>query len=167
MFPADYLSKEERGLHWSGAETYWCLCHDGPAASTHQLCGACPFETGGPPCKLSDLIRGNISKHTLQVTNAPNAVFSSQWLNEEKLVQRLTELIHTGKDEEVSVQLFVRWRHLQSITSRNLLLIQQFTFQRQSNASQTLCDIIRLSRDQANQMQENVEVDPLLAVLES
>uniref|UniRef100_A0A3Q1G2E8 Protein phosphatase 6, regulatory subunit 2a n=1 Tax=Acanthochromis polyacanthus TaxID=80966 RepID=A0A3Q1G2E8_9TELE len=60
------------------------------------------------------------------------------WLNEEKLVQRLTELIHTGKDEE-----------------------------RQSNASQTLCDIIRLSRDQASQMQENVEADPLLAVLES
>uniref|UniRef100_A0A3B5A261 Serine/threonine-protein phosphatase 6 regulatory subunit 2-like n=1 Tax=Stegastes partitus TaxID=144197 RepID=A0A3B5A261_9TELE len=59
------------------------------------------------------------------------------WLNEEKLVQRLTELIHTGKDEE-----------------------------RQSNASQTLCDIIRLSRDQANQMQENVEADPLLAILE-
>ncbi|XP_034019221.1 serine/threonine-protein phosphatase 6 regulatory subunit 2-like isoform X2 [Thalassophryne amazonica] len=60
------------------------------------------------------------------------------WLNEENLVRRLTELIHTGKDEE-----------------------------RQSNASQTLCDIIRLSRDQANQMQENVEADPLLAVLES
>ncbi|XP_046878878.1 serine/threonine-protein phosphatase 6 regulatory subunit 2a isoform X1 [Hypomesus transpacificus] len=60
------------------------------------------------------------------------------WLNEEKLIQRLTELIHTGKDEE-----------------------------RQSNASQTLCDIIRLSRDQANQMQENVEADPLLTVLES
>lgn len=47
------------------------------------------------------------------------------WLSEEKLIQRLTELIHTGKDEE-----------------------------RQSNASQTLCDIIRLSRDQANQTQE-------------
>ncbi|XP_038833504.1 serine/threonine-protein phosphatase 6 regulatory subunit 2-like isoform X1 [Salvelinus namaycush] len=60
------------------------------------------------------------------------------WLSEEKLIQRLTELIHTGKDEE-----------------------------RQSNASQTLCDIIRLSRDQANQMQENAEADPLLAVLES
>ncbi|XP_077566271.1 serine/threonine-protein phosphatase 6 regulatory subunit 2a isoform X2 [Stigmatopora nigra] len=60
------------------------------------------------------------------------------WLNEEELVQRLIELIHTGKDEE-----------------------------RQSNASQTLCDIIRLSRDQANQMQENMEADPLLAVLES
>nr|XP_019955437.1 PREDICTED: serine/threonine-protein phosphatase 6 regulatory subunit 2-like isoform X3 [Paralichthys olivaceus] len=60
------------------------------------------------------------------------------WLNEENLVQRLTELIHTGKDEE-----------------------------RQSNASQTLCDIIRLSRDQANQMQDGMEADPLLAVLES
>ncbi|XP_008314194.1 serine/threonine-protein phosphatase 6 regulatory subunit 2-like [Cynoglossus semilaevis] len=60
------------------------------------------------------------------------------WLNEENLVQRLIELIHTGKDEE-----------------------------RQSNASQTLCDIIRLSRDQATQMQENMEADPLLAVLES
>ncbi|CAL9683288.1 unnamed protein product [Knipowitschia caucasica] len=59
------------------------------------------------------------------------------WLNEEKLVQRLTELIHTGNDEE-----------------------------RQSNASQTLCDIIRLSRDQATQMQENSE-DPLLSILES
>uniref|UniRef100_A0A8C6TJ23 Protein phosphatase 6, regulatory subunit 2a n=1 Tax=Neogobius melanostomus TaxID=47308 RepID=A0A8C6TJ23_9GOBI len=61
-----------------------------------------------------------------------------QWLNEEKLVQRLTELIHTGNDDEVQ----------------------------QSNASQTLCDIIRLSRDQAGQMQESSE-DPLLAVLES
>lgn len=46
-------------------------------------------------------------------------------------------------------------------------LIQMFIFQRQSNASQTLCDIIRLSRDQASQMQENVESDPLLAVLEA
>ncbi|XP_072528647.1 serine/threonine-protein phosphatase 6 regulatory subunit 2a isoform X2 [Salminus brasiliensis] len=60
------------------------------------------------------------------------------WLNEERLIQRLTELMHTGRDEE-----------------------------RQSNASQTLCDIIRLSRDQANQMPETMEPDPLLAVLES
>ncbi|XP_060770249.1 serine/threonine-protein phosphatase 6 regulatory subunit 2a isoform X3 [Neoarius graeffei] len=60
------------------------------------------------------------------------------WLNEERLIQRLTELMHTGRDEE-----------------------------RQSNASQTLCDIIRLSRDQANQIPEAVEPDPLLAVLES
>ncbi|XP_056453880.1 serine/threonine-protein phosphatase 6 regulatory subunit 2 isoform X1 [Gadus chalcogrammus] len=60
------------------------------------------------------------------------------WLNEEKLAQRLIELIHPERDEE-----------------------------RQSNASQTLCDIIRLSRDQANQMQEISESDPLLSALES
>lgn len=58
-----------------------------------------------------------------------------QWLNEEKLLQKLTELIHTGSDEE-----------------------------RQSNASQTLCDIIRLCRDQAGQTEAE---DPLLSVLES
>ncbi|KAJ8411201.1 hypothetical protein AAFF_G00172070 [Aldrovandia affinis] len=60
------------------------------------------------------------------------------WLNEEKLIQRLLELIRTGKDEE-----------------------------RQSNASQTLCDVIRLSRDQAMQLQDTMEADPLLTVLES
>lgn len=60
------------------------------------------------------------------------------WLNEEKLAQRLIEVIHPERDEE-----------------------------RQSNASQTLCDIIRLSRDQANQLQENSESDPLLITLES
>uniref|UniRef100_A0A8C6VQ28 Protein phosphatase 6 regulatory subunit 2 n=1 Tax=Nothobranchius furzeri TaxID=105023 RepID=A0A8C6VQ28_NOTFU len=60
------------------------------------------------------------------------------WLNEQKLAQRLTELIHPERDEE-----------------------------RQSNASQTLCDIIRLSRDQASQLQEISQPDPLLAVLES
>uniref|UniRef100_A0A673BZ66 Protein phosphatase 6, regulatory subunit 2b n=1 Tax=Sphaeramia orbicularis TaxID=375764 RepID=A0A673BZ66_9TELE len=60
------------------------------------------------------------------------------WLNEEKLAQRLIELIHPERDDE-----------------------------RQSNASQTLCDIIRLSRDQANQLQEMSQPDPLLTVLES
>ncbi|KAM6960595.1 serine/threonine-protein phosphatase 6 regulatory subunit 2 [Aplochiton taeniatus] len=60
------------------------------------------------------------------------------WLNEERLAQRLLDLIQPDKDEG-----------------------------RQSNASQTLCDIIRLSRDQASQLQENYEPDPLLAVLES
>ncbi|XP_061107005.1 serine/threonine-protein phosphatase 6 regulatory subunit 2a [Conger conger] len=60
------------------------------------------------------------------------------WLNGEKLIQRLIDLIHTEQDEE-----------------------------RQSNASQTLCDIIRLSRDQATQLQESMEPDPLLTVLES
>ncbi|XP_069384730.1 serine/threonine-protein phosphatase 6 regulatory subunit 2 isoform X3 [Paralichthys olivaceus] len=60
------------------------------------------------------------------------------WLNAEKLAERLIELIHPERDEE-----------------------------RQSNASQTLCDIIRLSRDQANQLQEISQPDPLLTVLES
>ncbi|KAI1882523.1 hypothetical protein AGOR_G00251630 [Albula goreensis] len=60
------------------------------------------------------------------------------WLNEERIIQRLMELIQAGRDEE-----------------------------RQSNASQTLCDVIRLSRDQALQMHETGEPDPLLAVLES
>ncbi|XP_069048298.1 serine/threonine-protein phosphatase 6 regulatory subunit 2a isoform X1 [Lepisosteus oculatus] len=59
------------------------------------------------------------------------------WLNEEKLIQRLIELICTGAEEE-----------------------------KQSNSSQTLCDIIRLSRDQATQLQDTTEPDPLLTVLE-
>ncbi|KAJ7329411.1 hypothetical protein JRQ81_015585 [Phrynocephalus forsythii] len=60
------------------------------------------------------------------------------WLNEEKVIQRLIALICPDQDEE-----------------------------RQSNASQTLCDLIRLSRDQSSQLQEAPEPDPLLAVLES
>ncbi|XP_044285686.1 serine/threonine-protein phosphatase 6 regulatory subunit 2 isoform X2 [Varanus komodoensis] len=60
------------------------------------------------------------------------------WLNEARIIQRLVELISPNQDED-----------------------------RQSNASQTLCDIIRLSRDQSNQLQEAAEPDPLLAVLES
>ncbi|XP_068132012.1 serine/threonine-protein phosphatase 6 regulatory subunit 2 isoform X2 [Hyperolius riggenbachi] len=60
------------------------------------------------------------------------------WLNEERLIQRLVDLINCSQDED-----------------------------RQSNASQTLCDLIRLSRDQCNQMQEILETDPLLITLES
>uniref|UniRef100_A0A671LCL5 Serine/threonine-protein phosphatase 6 regulatory subunit 2-like n=1 Tax=Sinocyclocheilus anshuiensis TaxID=1608454 RepID=A0A671LCL5_9TELE len=59
------------------------------------------------------------------------------WLNEERLIQRLVELIHPHSDSET-----------------------------QSNASQTLCDIIRLSRDQASLLQETSETDPLLTTLE-
>lgn len=29
-------------------------------------------------------------------------MFFLQWLNEERLIQRLTELMHTGRDEEVT-----------------------------------------------------------------
>ncbi|XP_030071636.1 LOW QUALITY PROTEIN: serine/threonine-protein phosphatase 6 regulatory subunit 2 [Microcaecilia unicolor] len=60
------------------------------------------------------------------------------WLNEERLIQRLIELIHSSQDED-----------------------------RQSNSSQTLCDVIRVSRDQSNQLQEVPEPDPLLTTLES
>ncbi|XP_058424024.1 serine/threonine-protein phosphatase 6 regulatory subunit 2 isoform X3 [Diceros bicornis minor] len=60
------------------------------------------------------------------------------WLNEEKIIQRLVELIHPSQDED-----------------------------RQSNASQTLCDIVRLGREQGSQLQEAPEPDPLLTVLES
>ncbi|XP_037396114.1 serine/threonine-protein phosphatase 6 regulatory subunit 2 isoform X2 [Pygocentrus nattereri] len=59
------------------------------------------------------------------------------WLDEEKLIQRLTELINPSSDNE-----------------------------RQSNVSQTLCDIIRMSRDQASLLQEPTELDPLLTTLE-
>lgn len=38
--------------------------------------------------------------------------------------------------------------------------------QRHSNASQSLCEIIRLSRDQLLQVQNSPEPDPLLATLE-
>ncbi|KAM9228886.1 serine/threonine-protein phosphatase 6 regulatory subunit 2 isoform 2-T3 [Dugong dugon] len=61
-----------------------------------------------------------------------------RWLNEEKIIERLVGLIHPGQEED-----------------------------RQSNASQTLCDIVRLGRDQSGQLQETAEPDPLLAVLES
>ncbi|XP_077614196.1 serine/threonine-protein phosphatase 6 regulatory subunit 2 isoform X5 [Crocuta crocuta] len=61
-----------------------------------------------------------------------------RWLNEEKIIQRLVELIHPSQDED-----------------------------RQSNASQTLCDIVRLGREQGTQLQEAPEPDPLLTVLES
>ncbi|XP_047641829.1 serine/threonine-protein phosphatase 6 regulatory subunit 2 isoform X1 [Phacochoerus africanus] len=61
-----------------------------------------------------------------------------QWLNEERVIQRLVELIHPSQDEDS-----------------------------QSNASQTLCDIVRLGREQGGQRQEAPEPDPLLTVLES
>nr|XP_042103888.1 serine/threonine-protein phosphatase 6 regulatory subunit 2 isoform X1 [Ovis aries]XP_042103889.1 serine/threonine-protein phosphatase 6 regulatory subunit 2 isoform X1 [Ovis aries]XP_042103890.1 serine/threonine-protein phosphatase 6 regulatory subunit 2 isoform X1 [Ovis aries]XP_042103891.1 serine/threonine-protein phosphatase 6 regulatory subunit 2 isoform X1 [Ovis aries] len=60
------------------------------------------------------------------------------WLNEEKTIQRLVELIHPSQDED-----------------------------RQSNASQTLCDIVRLGREQGSQLLEAPQPDPLLMVLES
>lgn len=59
------------------------------------------------------------------------------WLNEEKIVQRLIEQIHPSKDDN-----------------------------QHSNASQSLCDIIRLSREQMMQGQDSPEPDQLLTTLE-
>ncbi|XP_013003187.2 serine/threonine-protein phosphatase 6 regulatory subunit 1 isoform X2 [Cavia porcellus] len=59
------------------------------------------------------------------------------WLNEEKIVQRLIDQIHPSKDDN-----------------------------QHSNASQSLCDIIRLSREQMMQGQDSLEPDQLLATLE-
>uniref|UniRef100_A0A5F9CFW7 Protein phosphatase 6 regulatory subunit 1 n=1 Tax=Oryctolagus cuniculus TaxID=9986 RepID=A0A5F9CFW7_RABIT len=59
------------------------------------------------------------------------------WLNEEKIVQRLIDQIHPSKDDN-----------------------------QHSNASQSLCDIIRLSREQMIQGQDGPEPDQLLATLE-
>ncbi|XP_037675395.1 serine/threonine-protein phosphatase 6 regulatory subunit 1 isoform X3 [Choloepus didactylus] len=59
------------------------------------------------------------------------------WLNEEKIIQRLIELIHPSKDDS-----------------------------QHSNAAQSLCDIIRLSREQMVQVQDSPEPDQLLATLE-
>ncbi|XP_067902514.1 serine/threonine-protein phosphatase 6 regulatory subunit 3 isoform X3 [Heterodontus francisci] len=59
------------------------------------------------------------------------------WLNEEKIIQQLIEMVHPSQDED-----------------------------RHSNASQSLCEIIRLSRDQMIQMQSSPEPDPLLSTIE-
>ncbi len=78
--------------------------------------------------------------------------------------------MHTGRDEEVqniphSAELSTPANMISAmeVYKKDILVV----LQRQSNASQTLCDIIRLSRDQANQLSEVTEPDPLLAVLES
>uniref|UniRef100_A0A8C9KJR3 Protein phosphatase 6 regulatory subunit 3 n=1 Tax=Panthera tigris altaica TaxID=74533 RepID=A0A8C9KJR3_PANTA len=59
------------------------------------------------------------------------------WLNEEQIIQRLVEIVHPSQEED-----------------------------RHSNASQSLCEIVRLSRDQMLQIQNSSEPDPLLATLE-
>ncbi|XP_013888638.1 serine/threonine-protein phosphatase 6 regulatory subunit 3 [Austrofundulus limnaeus] len=59
------------------------------------------------------------------------------WLNEEKVIQRLVDMVQPSQDED-----------------------------KHSNASQSLCEIIRLSRDQMFQVQGYSEPDPLLSTLE-
>uniref|UniRef100_A0A8C8RLW0 Protein phosphatase 6 regulatory subunit 2 n=1 Tax=Pelusios castaneus TaxID=367368 RepID=A0A8C8RLW0_9SAUR len=73
------------------------------------------------------------------------------------LIARKTEQVVT---ESVNIAF--------TFTSEHWLCLRYWLYtQRQSNASQTLCDIIRLSRDQGNQLQEISEPDPLLTALES
>ncbi|XP_037110229.1 serine/threonine-protein phosphatase 6 regulatory subunit 3 isoform X4 [Syngnathus acus] len=59
------------------------------------------------------------------------------WLNQENIIQRLVNMVQPSQDED-----------------------------RHSNASQSLCEIIRLSRDQMFQVQGCLQPDPLLATLE-
>jgi len=61
-----------------------------------------------------------------------------QWLNDQQLIQKLCALIDSQEDET-----------------------------KHCNASQCLCDIIRISREQMSQLQDKAEDDPLLATLES
>ncbi|XP_072463722.1 serine/threonine-protein phosphatase 6 regulatory subunit 1 isoform X4 [Notamacropus eugenii] len=59
------------------------------------------------------------------------------WLNEERIVERLVDMIHPDRDDS-----------------------------QHSNASQSLCDIVRLSREQMIHIQNSAEPDLLLATLE-
>ncbi|XP_061140025.1 serine/threonine-protein phosphatase 6 regulatory subunit 3 isoform X4 [Syngnathus typhle] len=59
------------------------------------------------------------------------------WLNQENIIQRLVDMVQPSQDDD-----------------------------RHSNASQSLCEIIRLSRDQMFQVQGCLQPDPLLATLE-
>ncbi|XP_070545251.1 serine/threonine-protein phosphatase 6 regulatory subunit 3-like isoform X8 [Ptychodera flava] len=59
------------------------------------------------------------------------------WLNEQRLIQRLIELIDPTQDEN-----------------------------KHSNASLTVCELIRLGREQMSQYQETADEDPLLATIE-
>ncbi|XP_052017183.1 serine/threonine-protein phosphatase 6 regulatory subunit 2 isoform X3 [Apodemus sylvaticus] len=92
------------------------------------------------------------------------------------LIARKTEQVITflkKKDKFISLIL----KHIGTSALMDLLLrlvscvepvaLRQEVLHRQSNASQALCDIIRLGRDQGSQLQETVEPDPLLTALES
>ncbi|NXI33666.1 PP6R2 phosphatase, partial [Sterrhoptilus dennistouni] len=104
------------------------------ARKTEQVrMGSVPAQGSSPALLLAPLVLSSSIQRGFSVL-----LFSLQWLNEARIIQRLVELIHSSQDED-----------------------------RQSNASQTLCDIIRLSRDQSTQLQDVPEPDPLLTALES
>ncbi|KAG1675723.1 Serine/threonine-protein phosphatase 6 regulatory subunit 3 [Nymphon striatum] len=61
-----------------------------------------------------------------------------EWLNEQNAIKQLVESINSSADED-----------------------------KHNNASQTLCDIVRASREQLSHLQENAVPDPLLESIES
>nr|XP_031529468.1 serine/threonine-protein phosphatase 6 regulatory subunit 2 isoform X3 [Vicugna pacos] len=92
------------------------------------------------------------------------------------LIARKTEQVIVflkKKDKFISLVL----KHIGTSALMDLLLrlvscvepagLRQEVLHRQSNASQTLCDIIRLGREQGSQLHEAPEPDPLLTALES
>ena len=70
--------------------------------------------------------------------NDGNGVVLFQWLNDQQLVLKLVQMIDPAYPDE-----------------------------KHCNAAQSLCDIIRLSRDQMSQHQEKADPDPLLTAVES
>ncbi|KAL4233518.1 Serine/threonine-protein phosphatase 6 regulatory subunit 2 [Mactra antiquata] len=60
-----------------------------------------------------------------------------EWLNEKQIVQKLVNCIHKDYDDDINC-----------------------------NAAQSLCDIIRLGREQVIQLQERADPDPLLTTVE-
>ncbi|KAG8520593.1 Serine/threonine-protein phosphatase 6 regulatory subunit 1 [Galemys pyrenaicus] len=91
---------------------------------------------------------------------------SPQWLNEEKIVQRLIEQIHPSKDDNVSCPApGPSWPPGGPGVARSASSVSSL-LQQHSNASQSLCDIVRLSREQMIQVQDSPEPDQLLATLE-
>lgn len=91
----------ERGLSLFSPETYRYICHDGCAVKTHQLRGATPSAA-----RDSDGMKPVNPYWFKYLTHGYYWLLSwdallPQWLNEEKLAQRLIELIHPERDEEV------------------------------------------------------------------
>lgn len=70
--------------------------------------------------------------------SATNRLSILMWMDEQKTIQRLVALVDPCSDEE-----------------------------RHANAAQTLCDVIRMAREQMAQLQEKADPDPLLHAIEA
>ena len=94
----DQFPATEGGIPLLGPEAYWYISHDGCAPKTDQLCGATPSSTRDTNCMRQT---DPHLFYTLILFAVIMWRFYQQWLNEEKLAQRLIELIHPERDEEV------------------------------------------------------------------